>query len=591
MVKQIQRSSTPREVHDEGTGERAGEEQNDEDEWVDLGAKEDTDQKKPKKEKKTTKGRLLGGAAELVPILILGYFGKAFWNMYGMLYPKFPDFDANHRYLEKFQNRIDRGEPLTLDVFIKESKSQPTIARDARPDWTVNFAYDEEDFMPSSKSLLVNVSSKMLTKTKNVWLTARLKTEKGDRVAEAHAGLIKYDKMKAQATKYWLTSGDVCEDNTERTYGSKEKPLTARGVPKMQVRLVYDRTHYPRPWKNNHYYPPLYVDEFWMTNDQLIKFPASGEDSFATEIHFGLMSAARWRFQNQMDHSIKSMATQWTGEDAEEIMQMRDLFANTNSYLLIVTFVVSVLHMIFEYLALKHDVLFWQKTDAETLKRYVSLRAIFGEIACNVVLWIYLYDQETGWLVLILMLGQIAVDCWKLTRVIEVRLEKSGMLFYPSFRSRVPHSSSDDYDKLALQYLSYILVPIVLVYSIYSLKFECHKGIVAYLLHVSASMVYALGFALMTPQLFINYRMKSVAYLPWKRFIYRAINTFIDDLFSFIIKMPTMHRMSCFRDDIVFIIYLYQRHIYPVDKERMFDEDFQDTADGSDGKVEDKKDQ
>lgn len=82
--------------------------------------------------------------------------------------------------------------------------------------------------------------------------------------------------------------------------------------------------------------------------------------------------------------------------------------------------------------------------------------------------------------------------------------------------------------------------------------------------------------------------------------------------------------MSCFRDDIVFIIYLYQRHIYPVDKEShlpfhivlawnvlakisrvekffpqpfchavppalrgMFDEDFQDTADGSDGKVED----
>ena len=25
--------------------------------------------------------------------------------------------------------------------------------------------------------------------------------------------------------------------------------------------------------------------------------------------------------------------------------------------------------------------------------------------------------------------------------------------------------------------------------------------------------------------------------------------------------------MSCFRDDIVFLIYLYQRHIYPVDKE------------------------
>lgn len=46
------------------------------------------------------------------------------------------------------------------------------------------------------------------------------------------------------------------------------------------------------------------------------------------------------------------------------------------------------------------------------------------------------------------------------------------------------------------------------------------------------------------------------------------MNTFIDDLFSFIIKMPTLHRLACFRDDIIFFIYLYQRWIYPVDKTR-----------------------
>lgn len=46
------------------------------------------------------------------------------------------------------------------------------------------------------------------------------------------------------------------------------------------------------------------------------------------------------------------------------------------------------------------------------------------------------------------------------------------------------------------------------------------------------------------------------------------INTFIDDLFAFIIKMPTMHRLSCFRDDVVFLIYLYQRHVYSVDESR-----------------------
>ena len=71
------------------------------------------------------------------------------------------------------------------------------------------------------------------------------------------------------------------------------------------------------------------------------------------------------------------------------------------------------------------------------------------------------------------------------------------------------------------------------------------------------ALVYGGGFIVMTPQLFINYRLKSVAHLPWKFFMYKALNTFIDDLFAFIIKMPTLHRMSCFRDDIVFAIFMY----------------------------------
>jgi len=74
---------------------------------------------------------------------------------------------------------------------------------------------------------------------------------------------------------------------------------------------------------------------------------------------------------------------------------------------------------------------------------------------------------------------------------------------------------------------------------------------------------------MMTPQLFINYKLKSVAHLPWKVFMYKALNTFIDDLFAFIIQMPLLHRLSCFRDDIIFFIYLYQRWIYPVDKARV----------------------
>jgi hypothetical protein len=67
----------------------------------------------------------------------------------------------------------------------------------------------------------------------------------------------------------------------------------------------------------------------------------------------------------------------------------------------------------------------------------------------------------------------------------------------------------------------------------------------------------------MFPQLFLNWKLKSVAHLPWQVLIYKSLNTFIDDLFSFIVRMPAMARLSCFRDDVVFIIYLYQRWLYP----------------------------
>ena len=69
---------------------------------------------------------------------------------------------------------------------------------------------------------------------------------------------------------------------------------------------------------------------------------------------------------------------------------------------------------------------------------------------------------------------------------------------------------------------------------------------------------------MMTPQLFINYKLKSVAHLPWRMMTYKALNTFIDDIFAFVIKMPTMYRLGCFRDDIVFFIFLYQKYMYRV---------------------------
>merc|ERR1711959_540356 len=96
-----------------------------------------------------------------------------------------------------------------------------------------------------------------------------------------------------------------------------------------------------------------------------------------------------------------------------------------------------------------------------------------------------------------------------------------------------------------------------------------HKSLYSWVISSMAHGVYALGFILMTPQLFINYKLKSVAHLPWKAFMYKAFNTFIDDVFSFAVAMPWQHRIACLRDDVIFFGYLWQRWIYGVDKSRV----------------------
>jgi hypothetical protein len=106
--------------------------------------------------------------------------------------------------------------------------------------------------------------------------------------------------------------------------------------------------------------------------------------------------------------------------------------------------------------------------------------------------------------------------------------------------------------------------------------------------------IYVFGFISMTPQLYINYKLKSVAAMPWKQMSYKFLNTIIDDLFAFVIKMPTLHRLSVFRDDVIFVAFLYQRRIYRVDASRVnefgYSGDITATADAdADGAAEEEE--
>jgi len=57
--------------------------------------------------------------------------------------------------------------------------------------------------------------------------------------------------------------------------------------------------------------------------------------------------------------------------------------------------------------------------------------------------------------------------------------------------------------------------------------------------------------------------------MPGRAMMYKVLNTFIDDLFAFTIKMPFLHRLATLRDDVIFFVYLYQAWAYKVDPTRV----------------------
>ncbi|KAK6150663.1 hypothetical protein DH2020_015595 [Rehmannia glutinosa] len=251
-----------------------------------------------------------------------------------------------------------------------------------------------------------------------------------------------------------------------------------------------------------------------------------------------------------------------------EADELKRVFVEGNPYLLAITMVVSVLHSLFDFLAFKNDIQFWNKNKS---MEGLSAKSVVVNFFCQLIVFLYLLDNETSWMILASSGIGCCIEFWKIGKAMHIEIDRSGTIPRLRFRDRESYASNKtkEYDDIAMKYLSYVLLFLAVCFSIYSLKYERHKSWYSWILSSLTSCVYMFGFIMMCPQLFINYKLKSVAHMPWRQMTYKFLNTIIDDLFAFVIKMPILHRLSVFRDDVIFLIYLYQRWVYPVDKKRV----------------------
>ena len=237
---------------------------------------------------------------------------------------------------------------------------------------------------------------------------------------------------------------------------------------------------------------------------------------------------------------------------------------DTNPVLLVVTAVVSLLHSVFDILAFKNDINFFKKKKSMA---GLSLRTMVVNLFFQVIIFLYLFDNDTSFMILVSNGVGLGIEFWKLSKAVKFGFG-GGKLTWEEADS-YKNGKTKEYDEIATNHLLYITAPLMIGYSLYSLLNMKHKGWYSWVLNSLVGFIYMFGFVMMTPQLFINYKLQSVAHLNWRTMTYKTLGTFIDDLFAFVIKMPLMHRLSCFRDDIIFFIFLYQRWIYRVDFSRV----------------------
>ncbi|KAJ0175585.1 hypothetical protein K1T71_008744 [Dendrolimus kikuchii] len=397
--------------------------------------------------------------------------------------------------------------------------------------------------------------------------------------------LNKYKKLRYQKTHNLLTGQTEKSAEEVKKAETMKEEIVSHWHPNLTVNLVTDQTNWmqgsvPPPLdefiyflpEGKHYKPAVFLNDYWNMMRDYVPINKT-TTTLNLLLSYQPLSLFKWQLYTAqaMRDKLSMFSALGAEEQDEEQDTVKELLLDTSPYLLALTVTVSVLHSIFELLAFKNDIQFWN--NRQSLEG-LSVRSVFFNVFQSTVVLLYVLDNETNVMVRISCFIGLIIEIWKINKVMDVKLNREDRIFgIPKLtftdKGSYVQSSTREYDTLAFRYLSWACFPLLVGYGVYSLLYQEHKGWYSFVLNMMYGYLLTFGFIMMTPQLFINYKLKSVAHLPWRMMTYKFLNTFIDDIFAFVIKMPTMYRLGCFRDDIVFFIFLYQRWIYKVDHKRV----------------------
>ncbi len=387
----------------------------------------------------------------------------------------------------------------------------------------------------------------------------------------------------------------------------------SRDLPHLLHQLVAHRQNHPAP----HYYEPIFFeDDVTLRRRQCLLMSRNVSNPHPKlQLHL-VATSPLYFFFKKMQQQILLKISEFLGED--EVDQIKLSLSDEYIYRHVLSQVISWIHIYLQYHAFRQDLNFYvgRKSFAG-----VSSSALIMSIWRAAVLFLYLYDAGTSYLVLFSFAKDFWYSVWKLMRfwkwtLTDIRnhvvgrvqrtlslgaslsgVTSSSLLVLPNtgsnkdvslvtmtnhsddiskvqpetktfandneaeisrVRERERERESEEYDHIAVVHVSLVVLPMAIGVTLFSLFHFTYRSWWSWLISSLADAVYYFGFISMTPQLYINYRLRSVAHLPLQAFMFKLFSTFIDDVFAFLVEMPLKHRLMTLRDDVIFLGFLYQ---------------------------------
>lgn len=467
--------------------------------------------------------------------------------------------DPNKQY---FPNALELNNPFNVTFYVKDRyrRSQRMVMQnnelkynyDASNQIKFNITLTEEEFNNRdyiSVLPVVTFDNKLTQKSESLiceaGITEELEERKNDSEASMKGVVEKHNKGEKTPHLRRNLFFYLVVDENERTVDEDS---------------ILNYMYFRRREGFTSYNPYIDCSQYWVLRRDKKPIKYLNETTPTIEVTFD--TYWWYRFTWVINFSIAEQQTNSLLHDSSAFEEIKNILSDNSYSYLTILFSVNMLHSLFSFLSVKNKVSFWKKVNTT---EGISKRQYYLDFIFQIFIVLYLIDNEASFILIVLTIIETLVSLWVAIRLLHFEQRPDGKFPYYCIKQEPLNSEEErtaEYDRTATKFMSMILMPILFIYSCYSFYYRGNMVIYSFVLKTLVSFIYAIGFINMTPQIYINYKFKSVERMPWKAMIYQFLNTIVDDLFAFAVKMPALQRISVFRDDVIFVIYLYQYWIY-----------------------------